>query len=188
MDDQTSVIIDDHPSKRTAEEQFSHGFNFGVIPIIFGVALMGIGIAMIFSLHIIAIAIGIAVFLAGSMLSTSKSGVEIDYTNELYREYSTFLFFKIGKWKSLNYFPYLTVLRANKANKASDVTGLNRTVEIKEQLGVYFLNGTHRKKLLIKRTGKNREVAKKEAEILVKKTGKELVKFSPKTISRRRGR
>jgi hypothetical protein len=188
MDNQTTGLIDDHVSKGTAEDQFSHGFNFGIIPILFGFTLMGIGIVMIFSLHVIAIAIGIAVFFAGAMLSTSKSGVEIDYTNDLYREYSTFLFFKIGKWKSMNYFPYITVLKANKANKASDITGLNRTVEVKEQLGVYFLNGTHRKKILVKRTGKDMAKSKKEAALLAEKTGKEIVRFNPKTVSRRRAR
>ena len=117
MSGQESELIDNHEKKAKPEVTFSHGPNFGVAPMALGVALMFMGVLMILSSMIIAIFIGIGIFLAGSMLSTSRSGVQLDFTNDLYREYTTFLFIKIGKWKPLNYFPYLSILKANKSNR-----------------------------------------------------------------------
>ena len=147
MANQESNLIDNHKQKGTPEQTYSHGLNFGIAPVALGIVLMFIGIMMILSLLIFAVFIGIGVFIAGSMLSTSMSGVQFDFTNDLYREYTTFLFMKFGKWKPLNYYPYVSVMKANKSNGASDITGLNRTVDTKENLGVYLLNETHRKKM-----------------------------------------
>ncbi|MGM0477639.1 MAG: hypothetical protein ACQERC_00320 [Bacteroidota bacterium] len=179
-------LIDNQKRKGNAEITYKHGPNFGIAPIILGVALMFMGIVMILSTMIVAMFIGVGVFLAGSMLSTSTSGVQVDFTNELYREYSTFLFVKMGKWKPLNYFPYISVMKANKSNRASDITGLNRTVTTKENLGIYLLNKTHRKKLLIKRTGMDMQDARQEAQQFADSTDKEVVRFNPKVVSRRR--
>jgi hypothetical protein len=186
MSEESSNLIDNHKRKGNPEVKFSHGPNFGVAPIVLGVALMFMGLLMILSTFLVAFFIGIGVFLAGSMLSTSYSGVQIDYTNELYREYTTFLFMKFGKWKPLNYFPYVSVLRANKSNKASDITGLNKTVSTQENLGVYLLNKTHRKRLLVKRVGMDMSKAKLEAQSFADKIGKEVVRFNPKVVSRKR--
>lgn len=179
-------LIDNHKRRGNAEITYSHGPNFGIAPIVLGVALMFMGIMMILSSMIAAMFIGVGVFLAGSMLSTSTSGVQVDFTNELYREYSTFLFIKMGKWKPLNYFPYVSVMKANKSNRASDITGLNRTVTTNENLGIYLLNKTHRKKLLIKRVGMDMEKAKQEAKQFAERTDKDVVRFNPKVVSRRR--
>ncbi len=181
-----SELIDNNIGKGNPEITYSHGPNFGVAPMALGVVLMFMGVLMILSSMVVAIFIGIGIFLAGSMLSTSRSGVQLDFSNELYREYTTFLFIKIGKWKSLNYFPYLSILKANKSNRASDITGLNRTVHTQENLGIYLLNRTHRKKMLLKRVGMDMAKAKIEANKLEEKVDKEVVRFNPKVVSRRR--
>lgn len=185
MSDKESDLIDNHKQKGNPEATYSHGPNFGIAPIALGIVLMFIGILMILSSLIVAFFIGIGIFLAGSMLSTSQSGVQIDFTNELYREYTTFLFIKMGKWKPLNYFPYVSVLKANKSNRASDITGLNRTVHTKENLGIYLLNKTHRKKMLVKRVGMDMGQAKIDAEKFASNIDKEVVRFNPKVVSRR---
>ena len=179
-------LIDNHKRKGNPESTYDHGFNFGIAPIILGVALMFMGTIMILYMMILTILIGLGIFLTGAMLSTSRSGVQVDFTNELYREYTTFLFFKMGKWKPLNYYPYVTVLKANKSNRASDITGLNRTVTTKENLGFYLLNKTHRKRVLVARVGNDMKIAKKKAQEFAERSDKELVKFNPKVVSRRR--
>lgn len=92
----------------------------------------------------------------------------------------------MGKWKSLNAYPFITVLNANKSNKASDITGLNKTVITDSALGIYLLNNSHRKKLLLKRTNTNMEETKEEAKRIADLTNKELMKYNPRRLLNRR--
>ena len=174
----SNELIDGNKLKGSADVTFSHGLNFGILPVILGFVFMIIGVAMINSLMIIGILLGVTAFFAGSILSTSMSGVQVDYTHSLYREYTTYFFIKFGKWKSLNYFPYITVLKANKSTGATHTTGLNQSSTIKESLGIYLLNRTHRKCVLVKRCTTNN--CKEEAQQWAQKIEKEVVRFNPK--------
>jgi hypothetical protein len=72
---------------------------------------------------------------------------------------------------------------ANRTLRASDITGLSSVTFTNEAYGLYLLNKTHRKKILIKRLNGTKENQRKEAVYLAEKLKKELVRFSPIRIS-----
>lgn len=53
-------------------------------------------------------------------------------------------------------------------------------------LGIYLLNNSHRKKVLLKRTFPTMEKAKAEAEKIANLTDKELMKYNPRRLLERR--
>lgn len=168
------------------DETFKHGFYFQLPGRVVGLALTIVGFFMIVSLYIIPMFIGLFLFLFGLYMVTGASGIDMNYTNEIFKEYNKVVGIKIGKWKSLNSYPFITVLTANKSNKASDITGLNTTVVTKSALGIYLLNNSHRKKILLKRTAFNMPKAKEEAERIADLANKELMKYNPRRLLDRR--
>lgn len=165
------------------EESHSMGFSFGLPAQIVGGALTIMGLVMLLSFSIGGIILGPAPLFAGIFLLTASYGVQIDYSNRYFREYSSLMGIKYGKWLELDKFPFLTILTANKTNKSSDITGLNSVVFTKEAYGVYLLTNSHRKRILLMRCEGGFEHAKLEAERIAYLTNKELVAFSPKRIS-----
>lgn len=168
------------------QETISLGFSFGIAAQVVGGALILLGIAMVINLHIIAVFLGSALLFVGTFLLTSSSGIQIDYANKRFREYHAYLGIKAGKWDDLDKYPYLSILLANKSTKSSDITTLNSVVQTDVAYGVYLLNKSHRKKILIKRCKEGSIKAKEEAEKFSEKMSKDLVKYSPKRISRKR--
>ncbi len=77
-------------------------------------------------------------------------------------------------------------MTANKSNKSSDITGLNKTIVTENALGVYLLNNSHRKKILLKRIIPLKEEAQTEAERLAGLTGKELMNYNPRRLLNKR--
>lgn len=167
-------------------ETFKHGFYFQLPGRVVGLALSTVGFFMIISLYLIPIFIGLGILFFGLYMVTGTSGVDINYSHNIFKEYDKFLGLKFGKWKSLNPYPFITVMPANKSNKSSDITGLNRTVVTQEALGIYLLNNSHRKKILLKRTFPVMDKAKVEAEKMANLTNKELMRYNPRRLLERR--
>ena len=168
------------------EDSFKHGFYFQLPGRIVGIALTVVGFFMLISFYIVPMFIGFAILVFGLYMVTGASGMDINYSHNIFKEYNKFLGIKMGKWNSLNLYPFITVLSANKSNKASDITGLNKTVVTEKALGIYLLNNSHRKKILLKRTYPTMEKAKAEAEKIAELTDKELMKYNPRRLLDRR--
>lgn len=168
------------------EDTFKHGFYFQLPGRVVGIALSVVGFFMLISFYIVPMFIGLALLIFGLYMITGASGIDINYSHNIFKEYNKVLGIKMGKWKSLNSYPFITVMSANKSNKASDITGLNKTVVTEKALGIYLLNNSHRKKLLLKRTFPTMEKAKAEAEKIANLTDKELMKYNPRRLLERR--
>jgi hypothetical protein len=164
------------------EDSFKHGFYFQLPGRVVGVALSVVGFFMIISFYTVPMFIGLALLLFGLYMVTGAEGIDINYSNKVFKEYNKILGVKLGKWQSLNPYPFITVMSANKSNKASDITGLNSTVVTEKALGIYFLSNSHRKKILLKRTFPTMEKAKNEAEKIASLTDKELMKYNPRRL------
>jgi len=168
------------------EETFKHGFYFQSAGRIIGFALTTVGFFMILSLNLLPIFIGLFVFSFGLYMISGTSGFDINYSQKAYKEYNKVLGIKFGKWKSLNSYPFMSIMTANKSNKASDITGLNKTVVTNNALGIYLLTNSHRTKVLVTRTAPKMDLAKVEAERLADLTGKELMKYNPRRLLKNR--
>jgi len=117
---------------------------------------------------------------------TGAAGIDMNYSHNIFKNYNKVLGMKFGKWKSLNPYPFITILSANKSNKASDITGLNKTVVTNEALGVYLLTNSHRKKIVLKRIPLSMENAKVEVKKMAELTDKEVMKYNPRRLLKER--
>lgn len=167
-------------------ETFKHGFYFQLPGRVVGVALSVVGFLMLMSFNIVPMFIGLPLLVFGLYMLTGASGIDINYSHNIFKEYNKVLGIKFGKWKSLNLYPFMTVMSANKSNKASDITGLNKTVVTEKALGIYLLSNSHRTKILLKRTFPTMQKTKAEAEKIAELTGKELMKYNPRRLLERR--
>lgn len=179
-------LLDGINQNTQPDETFKYGFFFQTPGRIVGFALAITGFFMVISLMIVPIFIGGIIFLFGLYMVSGTSGIDINYSNELFKEYNKVLGLKFGKWQSLSPYPFLSIMTANKSNKASDITGVNKTVVTENALGVYLLNNSHRKKILLSRTSPNKDKAIIEAERLSELTGKELMKYNPRRLLNKR--
>jgi hypothetical protein len=177
-------LLDDINQNTQPEETFKHGFYFQFPGRFVGLALSTTGFFMFISLIIIPMLIGTAMITFGVYMFTGTSGIDINYSDKTFKEYNKVLGIKFGKWKSLNLYPFISVMSANRSNKASDITGLNKMVVTQQALGVYLLTNSHRTKILLKRTSPLMEQAKAEAERITGLTEKELIKYNPRRLLR----
>lgn len=178
-------LLDNINQNTQPEETFKHGFFFQLPGRFVGFALVITGFFMVISLTIVPLFIGGIILLFGLYMVTGTSGIDINYSNEVFKEYNKVLGLKFGKWQSLSPYPFLSIMTANKSNKASDITGLNKTVVTENALGVYLLNNSHRQKILLTRTSPKMKEAIVEAERLSEFTEKELMKYNPRRLLNR---
>ncbi|RFC55087.1 DUF308 domain-containing protein [Brumimicrobium aurantiacum] len=162
------------------EESFKHGWFFKSIARLIGLIFTVLGAIVLLSFNIIAVVFGAIMLVFGLYMLTGNSGIDIDYKQKLFKEYNQVAGIKFGEWKSLDDYPFLTVLKANKSNKASDITGLNKTISTNEHLGVYLLTNSHRKKILLSRTSNRMQDATAEATRIAELTDKEMMKYNPR--------
>lgn len=175
-------LLDGINQNTPLEETFKHGFYFQIPGRMVGLAFSVVGFFMVISLNLIAIPFGLIALFFGSYMLTGTSGIDINYSHKIFKEYYKVMGIKFGKWKSLNPYPFITVLPANKSNKAADITGINKTVVTNEMLGIFLLNNSHRQKILLKRVPKSMEKAKAEAEKIAELTETELMKYNPRRL------
>jgi hypothetical protein len=166
------------------EAVYRHGFSFHPTARIIGFLLTILGAIMIGTMTVLGLSIGFAIALTGLFLVTSASGFQVNFSKAVFREYTSFMGVKRGQWESLNYYPYLSVMLANRTLRASDITGVSSVTFTNESYGLYLLNKTHRKKVLVKRLTGRKESQQKEVAYLAEKFKKELVRYNPVRISR----
>ena len=168
------------------DDTFKHGYFFRPPGRFVGFALTFGGFFMCISFLIVPMLIGSLILAFGVYMLTGTSGVEINYSKNIFKEYYTIIGIKFGKWVSLDPYPFLSIMSANKSNNASDITGLNKTVVSDLAYGIYLLNNSHRKKVLLKRTPQIMDQTVLEAEKIAELTGKELMKYNPRRLLKNR--
>lgn len=115
----------------------------------------------------------------GLGLSFTRNGVLIDQENLKMKEYLEIFWLKKGKWKSMELYPYLTILEITEKNS---MYGARSNVEHISRQMVYrvtLLNSNHREKILLKQF-KNKEVAHNEGEKMATNLQIEKVIYDPR--------
>jgi len=132
------------------------------------------------------LAVGIVVSFAGLTLGTAWTGVLIDVDAKKLKQYSQWYGIKSGEWKSMEKYPYLSVLKLQVGYTVASRS--NRTLDVPDTAYcVCLLTESHRKKVIIKEADSD-SLAEHDAMILSEKLGKELVKYSPVISAQTRAR
>lgn len=116
---------------------------------------------------------------AGAFVGFSKSGVLLNPGNKTYKYYIGLFGLRFGKFQSYEQFPYLSVLRTKVTSSAFSITNRNAVTGTNLYFDVYFLNQSHRERVLIRRYSSQFE-AKENAQELGVLLSKEVVMYSPK--------
>ncbi len=113
----------------------------------------------------------------GLGLSFTRFGVLIDKENNKLKEYTSVFWIKLGGWKTLNHYPYITVLEITEKQTMysnSNVAHSNKNLVFR----ITLLNENHYSKIVLKQL-KDKELAHKEAENIAKVINVEKVIYSP---------
>lgn len=116
-------------------------------------------------------------FLIGSILVFTRKGTLININNRKMKYYVGFVFIKIGFWKSIEEYSFISIRRFNRKSYGYSQTMIQSS-EIKRIHQLCLLNENHRKRLVIAEFNEERK-ALKEAEFLSKKSGMKTVLFNP---------
>lgn len=124
---------------------FSHGLAFPTPAIILAVVLLLIGFISLFG----NVYLGFALILISAYIISNTTGLEIDQVNQAVREYTSYFGIKMGEWKNLDDYPYVSVLKGSSGYKAYSRGQLTTTVKDKSY-DAYLLSKSHRSRLLVK--------------------------------------
>lgn len=123
----------------------------------------------------------------GVILLSHNSGLELDFENQKYRQYSSFFGKKKGEWLSLASYTALIILRKDgKTNLVATRSTFSSTLRYNEYQ-VFLTDHTHRKRLYLKHFDTH-EQARKFALDFMEKTGIPLERFDPVISQQTRNR
>jgi len=152
----------------------------GYIPIVFGLLLIIPG-AYISALIFI---------LIGSFITFANNGIQLDTNTNRSKQYVSYLGLRMGKWKSMEQYHHISILRSRETTTAFSRSNRRTTTSEDVYYDITLLDDTHRQKLGVKRS-KSEKLALESAKELVDILGFDFVKYSPQvseqTRSRRRG-
>jgi hypothetical protein len=141
----------------------SLGNFFGPPQIGSGLLIVAIGCIITFSGGFAGIGSGILILLFGGIICFSKSGIQVNFQNKKYRKYlKLFFIIKIGSWKDMSDYDYVTVLKSNKGYTAIDLTSKRMKVNI-TKYDVLLINNNKSKRIVIKSLD-NRYIAMSNAK------------------------
>jgi hypothetical protein len=128
----------------------SLGNFFGPPQIGSGFLLIAIGCIITFSGGFAGIGSGILILLFGGIICFSKSGIQVNLQKKEYKKYlKLFFIIKIGSWKDMSDYDYVTILKSNKGYTATDLTAKRMKVNI-TKYDVLLINSNNSKRILIK--------------------------------------
>jgi hypothetical protein len=157
--------------------------NWGVTILLCALVLMGvISLSNENLIGIILLAIGI-----GGL--TFNYGTDIDINNNRYRDFTRVYFIKFGQWKSLNLYPFITLLKTNKGRSAFGMMPVGggfmsgMSAEYSDgEFGICLLNKTHYQKIEIEIMDDLKK-AHERLEYFSRAMKKEIVTYKPLRIS-----
>ena len=120
---------------------------------------------------------GISLIVIGVLLVFTERGVTIDFNEKKVKYYIGLFLIKIGKWKPIDKYQYVSLLHFNQTSAFYSLTGLGSS-EREKVYRVCLLNKTHRDRLKIVDCD-NKEKAMIEAENIAKNLKFDFVTYSP---------
>lgn len=94
--------------------------------------------------------LGVGLFLVGILLSFTVTGIRIDCENKRFKEYTRYYWIKIGSWKSLNDYPFITVITDHESSVAFSFRENDSSMD-EAVYGIYLLNRDRSHKVLIQK-------------------------------------
>jgi len=153
---------------------------------IFPVTFIFIGVALsIVSIYAIKESYGLSlllVFISCPMFFASY-GVQIDLKKRLFREYSNYIGYCSGNWKSIDDYKYLCILAFNQVTLGQS---RGNSTQLKDKLyHICLLTDNHFKRQTIFKSESLNEV-KEKSNTLADLLQKDIVSYSPKAKSRKK--
>jgi len=135
---------------------------------------------------------GVLLILAGGFIAFATNGILIDPNTKRTKQYIGYLGLRIGKWKSMEQYCHITILRSRESTTAYSRSNRATTTRAEIFYDVTLLDKTHRQKLGVKRL-KGEQPAIASAKELMNILGFDFVKYNPVVseatrINRRKGR
>ncbi|MCR8667695.1 hypothetical protein NO995_08375 [Aestuariibaculum sp. M13] len=149
---------------------------FPLMFLIIGITLLISGILLIVNFDKKAIA-GLSFLVIGLIIVFTRKGTLIDFEKKKTKHYVGLFLIKIGNWKTLENYSYVTLLHLNLKSHGYSRTGVQFS-EKNKVFRVCLLDKTHREKIKIK-DFKNIESANLEAKKIAKKMNYDFVKYNP---------
>lgn len=150
---------------------------FPLMFIIIGITLLICGIILLWTFDSRA-NIGITILLIGIIIVFTRKGTMIDFNERKIKHYVGLFFLKIGNWKTLKDYSFISLLRINQKSYGYSRTGVQFT-ERKKINRICLLNENHRSRLTIT-DYKDENNALLEAQKIAENLKLEFVNYSPK--------
>ena len=131
--------------------------------------------------------VGVLVIVAGGFVSFAKNGILIDPNLKRAKQYIGYLGLRIGKWKSMEQYCHITILRSRESSTTYSRSNRVTTTSAETFYDVTLLDKTHRQKLGVIRL-KGEKQAAEAAKELVKILGFDFVKYTPEVSEKTRAR
>ena len=114
-------------------------------------------------------------------------GIRFNLPTQKYKEYTSVLGIKLGKWKSYQSFSFLTILRSKQVgtHKFGGFIPFGRYEVV--DYDIYLLNKTHLRRIMVG-TYDDEEKANRKAQELAGALGMEMVRYNPAGSKRIRRR
>jgi hypothetical protein len=123
----------------------------------------------------------------GVLLISHNTGIELDFENQKYRQFTAFFGWKRGEWRSLASYTALIILRKDgKTNLSTTRSTISSTLRYHEYQ-VFLTDQSHRKRLYLKHFDTD-DLAQKYALDFMEKTGIPLERFNPLISEQTRSR
>ncbi len=122
------------------------GFSFAPPIIVGGVVLVLAGAVSILENPWL----GVGLIVAGGFFSSGTYGTQINFELKQVREYGSFYGIKKGPWKSLNHFPFVSIL-SGKSGYTVYSRSNQSTSTIDHHYDVCLLNKNHRMKVVVQK-------------------------------------
>ena len=122
------------------------------------------------------IPVGLTLSFINCFFIFTPTGIEINYSEKLYRNYINILGYNVGKWTSYTEFPYLTMI--TKKVEPPDIRLPFIAPPPDKCYEIYLLNQTHQKKVEVKKLT-NFDEAQKELKELAAKLNLSITDYNP---------
>lgn len=120
----------------------------GIISIVIGIVFISINL-IDNSFNIFKIITGVLLLIIGSIITFSTYGIEISETNNKIRKFTTILGITFGKFKTINNYSQISIVKKNYRYKLSGRSNAGIIVS-KNKYNVCLFNETFRKKFIVK--------------------------------------
>lgn len=131
------------------------------------------------------IPLGIIFLLLGILLTFSKSGIQINTTDNTYRSYNSWFGVKQGKWKSIKNWSYLTLLINRSQTAVSSLSNRRTLTPIDIFYEITLIDKTKSRKLAIKRL-KDKDIAVSDLNDLSQKLNLPIIKYPANRAPKRK--